>query len=323
MADTGKDILKAKAILEEGGLVAIPTETVYGLAANALNAEAVAKIFQVKKRPTFDPLIVHTAHLDQAKEYLLSIPDTAYRLAEAFWPGPLTILLNKKSIIPDLVTSGLDRVAIRIPAHPLSKQLLEILPFPLAAPSANPFGYISPTLPSHVNDQLGDSIPYILDGGPCSVGIESTIVGFESDEPFIYRLGGMSVEAIETIIGPVKTKSHSSSNPSSPGMLQSHYAPGTKLIIGDIDQLISRYSDKNFAILSFQRKFKEISADRQLDLSPAGDLSEAAQKLFTALRDLDKRGFDIILTQLVPDTGLGRAINDRLRRAAFRDIEGG
>ncbi len=190
MATIGNDILQAKKLLLEGELVAIPTETVYGLAANALNPEAVTQIFVVKERPSFDPLIVHVASIDQAQQFITAVPEKAIQLARHFWPGPLTLVLPKQSIIPDIVTSGLSTVGIRCPDHDLTRQLLSELPFPLAAPSANPFGYVSPTTAEHVNNQLGHKIKYILDGGPCRIGLESTIVGFENDQAVIYRSPG-------------------------------------------------------------------------------------------------------------------------------------
>ena len=189
MAEIGKDIEKSAALLASGELVAIPTETVYGLAGNALDEKAVVQIFKSKNRPRFDPLIVHVAGIDQVYNYVESIPEELKALAEAFWPGPLTLLLTKKSIIPDLVTSGLGKVGVRVPNHALTLSLLERLDFPLAAPSANPFGYISPTSASHVQDHLGDKLAYILDGGHCEVGLESTIVGMEEGQVIIYRLG--------------------------------------------------------------------------------------------------------------------------------------
>lgn len=311
MATIGKDINKAKQLLERGELVAIPTETVYGLAGNALNSEAVTKIFRVKERPQFDPLIVHVPDLEHAENYTSFIPDLARKLAAAFWPGPLTLLLQKRPIIPDLVTSGLDTVGIRCPDHPLTRQLLRALPFPLAAPSANPFGYVSPTTPLHVQDQLGEKIEYILDGGACDVGIESTIVGFDNNEVNVYRAGGLSIEAIEKIAGKVQVQTHSVSNPKAPGQLKSHYAPRKKVIIGELATLISQYPDA--AVLSFSKDYHRRS---QYVLSPDGSVEEAARNLFTALRMLDKQPVDTIITELVPNEGLGRAINDRLRRAA-------
>lgn len=318
MAEIGKDIFKAKSILEQGNLIGIPTETVYGLAGNALDPDAVTKIFSVKNRPSFDPLILHTFDLDNVHNFTLGIPEKLMRLAEEFWPGPLTLLLPKKDIVPDLVTSGLDQVAVRIPNHPLTLELLSIVDFPLAAPSANPFGYISPTKASHVNDQLGNKISYILDGGSCNVGLESTIVGLEGDQVMIYRLGGLDVRAIEKLVGEVRVMAHSSSNPKSPGMLKSHYSPQKPFIIGDLDELIKDYSNKGipFAVLSFSREFPDLPASFQIQLSPERDISEAAKRLFASMRTLDSLDVSVILAELLPDEGLGRAINDRLKRAS-------
>ncbi len=313
MAEIGTDLLKAIALLEKGELVAIPTETVYGLAGNAVNLEAITKIFQVKDRPQFDPLIVHVQNIESAKKYVEDIPLKAKLLVEQFWPGPLTILLNRKPIIPDLVTAGLPTVGIRCPDHVLTRTLLASISFPLAAPSANPFGYISPTRPEHVNDQLGNKISYILDGGICQVGIESTIVGFEDDLPVIYRMGGLSVEAIEQVVGKVSVQLHSTSNPTSPGQLKSHYAPTKKVILGNIPTLIKQYSGIQFAVLSYQTNFK---SNYQFILTPSGKLEEAAQNLFSGLRELDKMPVDIIFAELAPEIGLGKALNDRLKRAA-------
>ncbi|MDH4089968.1 MAG: L-threonylcarbamoyladenylate synthase [Cyclobacteriaceae bacterium] len=313
MAETGTDILKAKVLLEAGELVAIPTETVYGLAGNALNTAAVAKIFAVKNRPQFDPLIVHVYDIQQVNNYVTDIPEKARLLAENFWPGPLTLLLKKQSIIPDLVTAGLDTVGIRCPKHALTQELLRSISFPLAAPSANPFGYVSPTRPEHVDGQLGNKIQYILDGGSCEVGIESTIVGFEDGNPIVYRMGGLSIEAIEAVIGKVRLQSHSASNPKSPGQLKSHYAPRKKVIIGRIEDLLQQYPAHCAGLLTFQKDF---NSPYQFILSPSGTLEEAAQNLFTGLHAFDKMPIEVILTEMVPDNGLGRAINDRLRRAA-------
>jgi L-threonylcarbamoyladenylate synthase len=244
------------------------------------------------------------------------VPEKAIILAEKFWPGPLTLVLKKKSIIPDLITAGMDTVGIRCPNHKLTRELLAKLPFPLAAPSANPFGYVSPTTANHVDEQLGDKISYILDGGACPIGIESTIIGFEESGPVVYRLGGLSLEEIEATIGEVILQSHSTSNPKAPGQLKSHYAPGKKVILGNIEELLEEYDHKEIAVLSFSKNF---NTPFQLVLSPSGKIDEAAQNLFTALRTLDKMPVKIILTELVPGTGLGRAINDRLKRAAAVD----
>lgn len=313
----GIDLTHAQQILNAGNVVAIPTETVYGLAANALDVAAVAQIFSIKKRPTFDPLIVHTYSLESIEAFVTDIPAQATLLAAAFWPGPLTLLLPKKQNIPDLVTSGLDRVAIRIPNHPLTLQLLRSLDYPLAAPSANPFGYISPTTAQHVADQLGIDIEYILDGGAANIGVESTIVGWENNVPTVMRVGGLSIEDIEKVIGPVQVSAVSSSNPAAPGMLKSHYAPRIPMREGDIDELIQQYAGKKVAVLSFQKAYP--TAYKNYILSKNGNVTEAAQHLFAAMRELDTTDADIILTEYVPAIGLGLAINDRLKRACATD----
>lgn len=320
MAEIGTDIAKASQLLREGKLVGMPTETVYGLAGNALNPEAVTAIFETKKRPSFDPLIIHVGSLEQAHSFIRFFPEELMSLAESFWPGPLTLLLPKNDKIPDLVTSGLDTVAVRIPGHTLTRELLLNLDFPLAAPSANPFGYISPTRALHVQDQLGGKIPYILDGGECSVGLESTIVGVEQGQIIVYRLGGIPVSAIEQVAGPVLILPQSSSNPKSPGMLKSHYAPKTPVLLGDLDTLVSEFTHRgeNFGVLSFRKMFADIADTQQVVLSPSGDLGEAARNLFSGMRFLDKAGVSVILAEELPEKDLGKAINDRLRRAAAK-----
>jgi L-threonylcarbamoyladenylate synthase len=315
MAEIGTDIEKAAALLQQGELVAVPTETVYGLAGNALDADVVATIFAVKNRPEFDPLIVHVPSLNAAEKYVTDVPKKAERLVQLFWPGPLTIVLPKKNdLIPPLVTAGLDSVGLRCPDHDLTRQLLMKLPFPLAAPSANPFGYVSPTSPDHVQDQLGDKISYILDGGECTIGIESTIIGFEDgSNPVIYRLGGLSVERIEALIGPVQVMATSTSNPKSPGQLKSHYAPRKRLITGNVESLLQEFPAHLTGILTFTKDFH---SPHQRILSPGGNLEEAAKNLFRYLREFDSMPVDVIVAELLPERGLGRAINDRLRRAA-------
>jgi len=318
MAEIGKDIVRAIKLLEAGELVGIPTETVYGLAGNALNATAITKIFVAKNRPYFDPLIVHVPSIQQAERYVESVPEKALILSSLFWPGPLTMVLTKKKIIPDLATAGLDTVGIRCPRHPLALEVLQKLDFPLAAPSANPFGYVSPTRPEHVNEQIGDKISYILDGGPCPVGIESTIVGFEDHQTVVYRLGGLSIENIESALGKVTIQSHSTANPKAPGQLKSHYAPRKWLVLGNIGQLLKTYGQVPVGILSFSKSFQEIEKRNQIVLSPSGNLEEAARNLFSGLRELDKMEVTVILAEEVPDMGIGKAINDRLRRAAVQ-----
>lgn len=313
MAEIGKTIEKAVQFLQAGELVAIPTETVYGLAGNALKPEVVAKIFDTKKRPSFDPLIVHVPDASHVANYAAEFPEKAQQLARHFWPGPLTLVLKKKEIIPHLVTSGLDTVGLRCPNHPLTHELLTRLSFPLAAPSANLFGRVSPTKPEHVNEQLGKYIPYILDGGPCPVGIESTIVGFENHQPVVYRLGGLPVELIESVIGKVSLQPYSTSNPKAPGQLKSHYAPSKKVILGNVAELLQHYPAHCSGILTLSKDF---NSPYQRRLSPTGNMHEAASNLFQALRDFETMPVDVILAELVEEQGLGRAINDRLRRAA-------
>lgn len=312
----GKDLNEAKILLQRNEVVGIPTETVYGLAANALNTEAVLKIFTVKERPHFDPLIVHTHSIAEIEKYVSDFPAKARLLLEKFSPGPLTVLLKKKMLIPDLVTSGLDTVAIRIPRQQLTLQLLQQLDFPLAAPSANPFGYISPTSAAHVYDQLNGKIPYILDGGACDIGVESTIVGFENDQVIVYRLGGLSLEELESVADNVIVMTNESSNPKAPGLLKSHYAPKTSFRIVDKSELSQMHEHNNFAMICFNECFPEIEKERQYLLSEKGDLDEAAKNLFAVMRQLDQLKLNEIVAIKFPDEGLGKAINDRLRRAA-------
>jgi L-threonylcarbamoyladenylate synthase len=314
MAETGTDISIARSLLEKGDIVAVPTETVYGLAGNALNVDSVARIFEIKNRPSFDPLIVHIYDYSQLSKYAMNIPQQAERLAKEFWPGPLTLLLRRRSIIPDLVTSGMETVGIRCPKHPLTQNLLRTLNFPLAAPSANPFGFVSPTKASHVTEQLGSKIKYVLDGGPSDIGIESTIVGFENNKIVVHRLGGISVEQLESVVGRVEVIT-SPTALKAPGQLKSHYSPSKKLFIADISRAADMVDMQRVALLSFKEDYK---ATHQLILSPTGDLTEAAKNLFDALRRLDKMPVDLILAEMVPNEGIGRAINDRLKRAAAK-----
>ena len=312
----GSDLKLAIAALQKGELVGIPTETVYGLAANALDESAVTRIFTAKNRPTFDPLIVHIRSKEDLIHWTKDLDERALNLASTCWPGPLTLLLTKKRIIPDLVTSGSPLVGIRVPNHPLTLELLQSLSFPLAAPSANPFGYISPTTAQHVADQLGEKVSYVLDGGACQVGLESTIIGFEGAEAIIYRKGGLPVEEIEAIIGKVTIRAHSSSNPKAPGMLKSHYAPLTPFILGNIQSIPQDAEKLKIGIISFKEGVEGVPENQQVILSANGDMEEAARNLFSGMRHLDNLGLQVIIAELLPEKGLGRAINDRLRRAA-------
>jgi L-threonylcarbamoyladenylate synthase len=317
MTQIGTDVRIAAEFLQAGNVVGIPTETVYGLAGNAFNPDAVLTIFRVKNRPAFDPLIIHTDSLAKVEQFVTSVPEPAQKLAQMFWPGPLTLLLPKHDQISDLVTSGLPTVAVRIPNHPLTLDLLRSIDFPLAAPSANPFGYISPTTAQHVADQLGDQIPYILDGGPASIGLESTIIGFENRKATVFRLGGMALEQIERVIGPVDVRTHSTSNPNAPGMLSSHYAPRKPLVLLKPGE--SPRPDKHAGALTFREPFGGIVPDNQRVLSPTGDLNEAAKNLFAHLRTLDALPVEVIYAEQLPNQGLGWAINDRLKRASVQD----
>lgn len=315
MAQIGMDIGAAKAFLEAGDVVGIPTETVYGLAGNALNPDAVLRIFSVKNRPAFDPLIVHTDSLEKVSHYVTHIPDKARLVAERVWPGPLTLLLPKRDLVPDLTTSGLNTVAVRVPNHPLTLALLRSLDFPLAAPSANPFGYISPTTTQHVADQLGNQIPYVLDGGPCGIGLESTILGFDDEKPVVYRLGGMALEQLTDLLGPLTVRDHSTSNPKAPGMLSSHYAPRKPVYLLQPGQMPNEM-DAQTGALVFSESFAGIPTQNQLILSPTSNPTEAAKNLFAYLRQLDQMPVSRIYAQLLPNEGLGRAVNDRLKRAS-------
>ncbi|MFN5135286.1 MAG: L-threonylcarbamoyladenylate synthase [Chitinophagaceae bacterium] len=316
---TGIDIDAAAKLLAKGELVSIPTETVYGLAANALNDDAVLKIYEVKQRPQFNPLIVHVASWQQAATYVRNIPPKAQLLAETFWPGPLTLLLEKQNNIPDLVTAGSNRVAIRIPNHPLTLALLQQLDFPVAAPSANPSGYVSPTSAQHVLQNLNGKIPYILDGGECNVGVESTIVGWDEDEePVIYRLGGITTEAVEKVLNQKVTFSKSiSENPDAPGQLKSHDATHTPLHMGVMEELLRQFEDEKIVLINFKDYHPDLPREQQLILAPSGTLEEAAKNLFKILRQADAMHATIVLTEPLPQKGLGAAINDRLERAQF------
>lgn len=320
MATIGHSPETAARILREGGIVALPTETVYGLGGNALDVQAVARIFAAKQRPEFDPLIVHVPDLSTARKYVTQFPPVAERLAARFWPGPLTLVLPKQDLIPDLVTSGLPHVGLRVPAHPLMQQVLQLAGLPIAAPSANLFGRISPTTAQHVADQLGDRVDYILDGGPCSVGVESTVLQLSDSPPSLLRPGGISLEALEELLGPIpiaaSTDDPGHQSQLAPGMLPQHYATRTPLQLIESGAAPVLSPNQNIGLLRFQAT-ANLSAAEEI-LSPAGDDRTAAANLFASLRRLDDLGLDRIVAELLPERGLGRAINDRLRRAAAR-----
>ena len=311
-----KDIDKAIQILNLDGLVAIPTETVYGLAGNIYSATAVKRIFDLKQRPSYNPLIVHIGSIEQLHDLVQDIPEKAKILADKFWPGPLTMVLKKKEIVPDTVTAGKDTVAVRIPNHPVTLELLQLLDFPLAAPSANLFGLISPTQAEHVADYFKDDLPMILDGGNCQNGIESTIIGFENNEAVLYRLGSLSVEDIEDAIGSIKIKNKKEESPDAPGMLSKHYAPKTPTFLEeDVATLIKKNKEKKIGLLLFDKPLETEIVYHQEIVSKNRDLKEAASNLYAALHRLDKMNLDIIIAQEFPNHSLGKSINDRLTRA--------
>lgn len=330
----GTNITRAAALLREGGLVAFPTETVYGLGANAFDSQAVARLFDVKNRPRFDPLIVHVAGTDWLDRVTVHVPSKARILAETFWPGPLSLVLPKSESVPDLVTAGLPTVAVRVPDHTSALQLLRAVNLPVAAPSANVFGRLSPTRADHVAEQLGSRIDYILDGGPCRVGIESTVLLITDQERRLLRPGGLPVEDLEAVVGPVTVPSGPSPSQISiaPGQLPRHYSPQTPLIVVEdlkesaVSQVLlhcppsegkgAREGKRRLGLLALQpvpgmERFAAVEI-----LSPTGDLVEAAVHFFAALRRLDAAQLDLIIALPCPETGLGRALNDRLRRAA-------
>lgn len=309
---TEETIRQAARALAQGEIVAFPTETVYGLGANALDALAVAKVFAAKERPRFNPLIVHVPGLEAAERYAV-FNDTARRLAEAFWPGPLSMVLQKRPAcgVVDLVSAGLDTIALRVPAHPVAQALLAESALPIAAPSANRSGRVSPTTAAHVTAELGERPAMILDGGPCPLGIESTVVSVIDGAPGLLRPGAVPREAIELVLGRPLPTAPANHRGASPGQLATHYAPNTPLRLGATGVVPGE------ALLAFGR-YVPHGARVTINLSASGNLEEAAAKLFAALRELDEAGVTAIAVMPIPANGLGEAINDRLQRAANR-----
>lgn len=323
-----EDLARAARALREGKLVAIPTETVYGLGADAFNESAVARVFEVKARPTFDPLIVHIARISDLKKVAREIPVFAQKLAEKLWPGPLTMIVPKRPEVPDLVTAGLPTVAVRLPGNAIARRIIELADTAVAAPSANPFGYISPTTARHVVSMLGDRVDMVVDGGPCDVGVESTVIDLTGPVPVVMRPGGMAVETIESVIGPVTIQQKHAGPIVSPGQTLSHYAPRTPLYLFDADSLprsaMAKGIERPSAALVFDLiRARELEAwhafDEVIPLAPSGTLREAASRLFSILHELDRGAYAAIYAERVPDEGLGRAINDRLFRASKKE----
>ena len=317
MSIISKNIQKAVQLLTNEQLVAIPTETVYGLAGNIFSEKAIKSIFSTKKRPFFNPLIVHIPSIDSLDEIVIHVPEKAKLLATAFWPGSMTLVLKKSDKIPDIITAGKDTVAVRVPNHPVTLELLKQLPFPLAAPSANPFGSISPTKPEHVERYFKNDIQQVLDGGSCTNGIESTIIGFENDKPIIYRLGALALEDIEAVVGQITIKNKKEESPDAPGMLARHYAPSTRtFLVDNIANEVEKHQGKKIGVLPFKSSLNDGSLT-EIILSKNGSMQEAASKLYNSLHELDSLNLDVIIAERFPDNGLGKSINDRLQRATF------
>tara|TARA_Y100000385_G_scaffold53124_1_gene50445 strand:- start:1928 stop:2863 length:936 start_codon:yes stop_codon:yes gene_type:complete len=305
-----KNIKLAKKNLDSGNLIGLPTETVYGLAGNALDPEVILNIYEVKKRPFFNPLIAHIGKKDQINKLCINIPDAAHILIDEFWPGPLTLILEKSEIVPDLLTSGSNKIAVRLPSHPMAIELLQSLKYPLAAPSANPFQYVSPTCAQHVIDQLGESISFVLDGGQCSIGIESTIIGFNNNKVEVYRLGGIPVKPIERVLKTKTKPKFMDKKLTFPGQGKKHYAPQKKIFCISHGESFTKGKSKS-VFVSWKPDSKSFYS-----LSLDGSTRSGASRLFSILRKLDTTEYEEIYIEKAPNEGLGAAINDRLMRAS-------
>ena len=318
----GTDIFEALDLLKKSEVVAIPTETVYGLAANGFDAEAVDKIFKVKERPSFNPLILHFPDKESAMEVIDFFPSWAEKLMNEFWPGPLTLVLPKKDVVPSNVTAGKNTVAVRVSNHKMILGLLKQLEFPLAAPSANLFGRTSPTKPEHVMKDLNGRIPYILDGGACECGIESTIIGLGEDhQPVLLRAGALDVKILENSIGKISSYSQNDMHPLAPGMLDKHYAPSTQaFLVENVSALVNSMSSLKIGVLLFGDQ--ELSPEICVRvLSKSRYFTEAAMNLYNMIRELDSLNLDLIIFEKLPNYGIGIAINDKLIRASRTEIE--
>lgn len=314
--EIGQDIERAISLLKDGESVAIPTETVYGLAADATNEDAVMKIFEAKGRPTSNPLILHFASIESIYPYVTEFPETLLKLAIHFSPGPITFILPKSSLVPSIITAGQETVAVRVPEHQMTLALLRSIDFPIAAPSANRYGGISPTTAEHVRRQLDGQIPYILNGGACQTGLESTIVGLADGKVIVYRLGGISIELLSESLGyvpEVKNELHHGVRTS--GMVKYHYATETPLYFMEAKQ--DTYEDSDGFIFFTKNNHVEKST-QYFFLSEDGDMNEAAKNLYAALHDMDQKGFQRIFIEAFPSDGLGKTMNDRLKRATAK-----
>ena len=311
---THENIEIAAEAIKSGDIVAFPTETVYGLGSDGLNPTAVAKIFEAKKRPSFNPLILHIASINQLHDLVNINNEKVERLVEAFWPGPLTLVLPKKDNIPEIVTAGNLTVAIRMPKHSVALKLIESSGVPIAAPSANTFGFLSPTSAMHVEKQLGDKIGLILDGGKSDVGLESTIVEVFEDKVYLLRPGGIAIEQLEAVCDKIEIKQIDQNNPNAPGQLLKHYAPKVPIrFLSEVNQI--DIQNKKLAGLFFKEDQTPFKFERIKILSPNGDLREAAANLFHHLHELESMSVDMIIAEPLEESGLGIAIMDRLRKA--------
>ncbi len=320
VAATRENIDRAAALLQVGGLVAFPTETVYGLGASARDPAAVARVFAAKGRPADHPLIVHLGAAGLLEQWARTVPEAARRLAQAFWPGPLTLVLPRRPEVPDAITGGQDSVALRVPAHPVALALLHAAG-PLVAPSANRFGHVSPTTAAHVLDELGGAVDLILDGGPCAVGVESSIVGLLGDAPVLLRPGGVSPARLEAVLGRPLALPESAGGPRVPGALASHYAPATPLEVLPAGMLAARAGEMfrsglQVAVLTLGES-AGFPAGSRLEPMPA-DAPGYARALYATLRRLDAAGYHVLLAEAPPDTADWLAVRDRLARAAHR-----
>ncbi len=295
------DLQLARTLLESGVVIGLPTETVYGLAGNAFDEAAIKKIYEIKQRPATNPLIVHVASVEQVDTFVENIPPSLRKLAERFWPGPLTLLLKKTDKVPDIVTAGSNRVAIRVPDHPIALELLRQLSFPLVAPSANPYTRISPTRAEQVEEYFGGAIGCVLQGGACKKGLESTIVGVEEEQVIVYRLGALSIEQLQEVVGPVTIRNQANQTVLAPGMSKKHYSPETPLqLVENIKQYRSQHPNERIGVL-----FEGTESPEQI-----------APLFYHRLQEMDQEGYDRLIARLFPDHGLGRVLNDRLLRAA-------
>ena len=319
--EISSSIINAKKWLDKNEVIAIPTETVYGLAASIYSKKAIETIYSVKNRPSTNPLIVHIKSERELYKYAQNVPIKAKMLAKTFWPGPLTLVLPKTDLIPDYITANNETVAIRVPNHSLTLDLLSNLDYPLAAPSANPSNQVSSTAAKHVEKYFNDVLPFVLDGGDCSKGLESTIIGFENGQPIIYRLGSLTIEQIELVVGKVKIKKtlKQTEMPTAPGMFNKHYAPKTTFhVVDDIERFLKTTSANSIVYIGHYLKINHPKVTHQLILSEKGDIEEMASNLYKTLLNADALKSDVIVTTWFENKNLGMSINDRLKRASAK-----